>query len=939
MSKDCGCGIVVVDAGRRIVGDSRNKNLGSLYTGDPGKEVNLTLNDGIPREFTNRSGGRDIREIVVPLRGESRLPIGAVVMDASKFYDSERDLILEINATITITIIISAVFSLIIGGAVSRNVTGRIRGLETGVREIDQGNLDYRIDHEGKDELGLLAGAFNRMASDLQVSRRQLDARVADLQESERRFRLATMATRDLIWEMDVKSGAATWSGDLWVFLGYTREDVAPTWDFWKDHVHPADLPRVLSITESAVAAGADSWSVEYRLRHADGLYSDIQDRAYIEYDNEKRPVRYVGAATDISHRKMAERILSEREESFRVSFINSPHPMWVYDLETLEFLEVNDAAVEGYGYTRDEFLAMSLVDIHPPEDRPRLMENLASERPNLQHSGEWRHLRKDGSVIDVEIDSHLLEFMRRQAALVTAQDITRRKEAEEKLRESEIRFRSLIERSSDVISILDGTGKLVYVSPSVSIIGYSVEEAVGMSVFELVDPEETSKLMEALNMVIREPDVVHSFGFRFRHRNGSWVDSESTALNALNVPEIRGIVVNSRDITEKKRLEKQFLRTQRMESIGTLAGGIAHDLNNVLAPILLSLDMIREMNPDVRSGKLIDTLEASANRGAELVRQVLSFARGVEGERTAVQLRHLIREIEKITRETFPRSISVVTNAPKDLWTISGDATQLHQVMMNLCVNARDAMPRGGTIEIAAANKMLDETYVHGHVEAKVGPYVVLNVSDTGIGIPPSLLDRIFEPFFTTKEVGKGTGLGLSTVMTIIKSHGGFVDVYSEEGKGTRFSVHLPAQIDVRLVDREKEKKESLSGNGELIMVVDDEAAVREITKAMLESHGYRTILATDGQQALGLFAAEKGGIALVITDMMMPNLDGSSTAKALRKIDPNIKIVAMSGLAKSEYQLSELGMSACLTKPFTSVQLLSTVRDALAADPVASE
>ncbi len=933
MKSNCNCDIMIIDADSKILGDTRKDDIGSLYHLTQNTAVGMTLNDGIPREFRDRTGtqGKEVRQVVVPLHGESRKPIGAVILDSSRFYNSEKALIFKTNATITITVLISIIFSLTMGSMLSKRVTDQTRRLEKGVREIDRGNWDYRIEHEGGDELGLLSGAFNRMASDLKSSNEQLEKRLQQLQASEMRLRLATLASHDLIWETDMKSGTATWSGDLWTFLGYSPDEVKTTWDFWKEHVHPDDIGRVISLMESATSAGKESWSTEYRLRHADGLYSDILDRAYVVYDDEKKPVRFVGAATDISQRKMAERILAEREASFRVSFTNSPHPMWVYDLETLGFLEVNDAAIDGYGYSRDEFFEMTLVDIHPPEDRARLMQNVAEERPALQHSGEWRHLRKDGSVIDVEIDSHLLEFMGRQAALVTAQDITRRKEAEKKLRESEVRFRSLIERSSDVISVIDGTGKIIYMSPSVSRMGYSVEDVTGKTALDITYPDDIPKLMEALKTILTEPDVIHTFELRFRHSDGSWRDSESVALNALNVPEIRGIVVNSRDITEKKKLEAQFLRTQRMESIGTLAGGIAHDLNNVLAPILLSLDMIRDMNPDEKSQKLVDTLEASANRGAELIKQVLSFARGIEGDRTVVQLKHLIREIEKIILETFPRSIDIVTNVPRDLRTVSGDATQLHQVMMNLCVNARDAMPSGGRIEISAENATLDGNYVRAHIGAKEGPYVVLSIADTGVGIPEPLLNRIFEPFFTTKEVGKGTGLGLSTVMTIVKSHGGFVNVYSENGKGTSFKVYLPAQVDAKPANKEKELKEKYAGNGELIMVVDDEAAVREIAKAMLEAYGYRTMLASEGEEALGLFASQKGKVALVITDMMMPKLDGIGTADALRKADPDIKIVAMSGLSKSEYDLTSIGATASLSKPFTSEALLKTVRLAL--------
>jgi CheY-like chemotaxis protein/two-component sensor histidine kinase len=370
------------------------------------------------------------------------------------------------------------------------------------------------------------------------------------------------------------------------------------------------------------------------------------------------------------------------------------------------------------------------------------------------------------------------------------------------------------------------------------------------------------------------------------------------------------------------------------MESVGTLAGGIAHDLNNMLSPILLSLGMIRRMNLDETGRTIVDTIEASAKRGADLIKQVLSFARGIEGERTLVQLRHLIDEITKIIKETFPRSIVIDTSVPKDLWPISGDVTQLHQVMMNLCVNARDAMPDGGRIEIAAENVVLDEQYVHAHFETEEGPYVLLSITDTGVGIPASLIDRIFEPFFTTKEVGKGTGLGLSTVMTIVKSHGGAVYVYSEEGKGTTFKIYFPAQMVAHTTRPDEEMKEKYAGNGEWVLVVDDEAAVRNITKTILDAYGYNTLVAVDGEHGLKVFIENKDKIDLVITDTMMPRMDGPSIIRSIRQLNPKTKIIVISGLSQSgkEPVLNEVEFS--LTKPFTSEKLLKTVHQALEGD-----
>ncbi len=385
-------------------------------------------------------------------------------------------------------------------------------------------------------------------------------------------------------------------------------------------------------------------------------------------------------------------------------------------------------------------------------------------------------------------------------------------------------------------------------------------------------------------------------------------------------------------DITEKKKLESQFLRAQRMESIGTLAGGIAHDLNNLLTPIMLSLQILKQKFTDEQSQKLITLLEQNSHRAAGLIKQVLSFARGIEGERNALQAAYLIYEIEKIVKETFPRDIEIKTNIPKDLWIISGDATQLHQVIMNLCVNARDAMPDGGILSISAENFFIDEDYAQMNLEAKVGSYIIISISDTGTGIPPEILNRIFEPFFTTKDQGKGTGLGLSTSLAIVKSHSGFIDVHSEIGAGTVFKVFLPAII-TEVQEAETQKPELPIGYGGLILVVEDEDSIRETTIAMLEGHGYKVLTANDGAEAVALYAQNKEKIELVLMDMMMPVMGGTACIQVLRKINPEVKIIAVSGLADKDEldQIANIHIQAFLPKPYAAERLLKTIHEVL--------
>jgi nitrogen-specific signal transduction histidine kinase/ActR/RegA family two-component response regulator len=387
-------------------------------------------------------------------------------------------------------------------------------------------------------------------------------------------------------------------------------------------------------------------------------------------------------------------------------------------------------------------------------------------------------------------------------------------------------------------------------------------------------------------------------------------------------------------DITEEKKIEAQFMRAQRMESIGTLAGGIAHDLNNILLPIMMSIDLLNDIVENPQAKSVLETIRVSAKRGADIVRQVLSFARGQEGERIEIQPKHLLQDLESIVRETFPKDILMHCSVPGEIWGISGDPTQLHQLLLNLCVNARDAMPNGGNLTIIVENTLLDEQYAAMHIQAKVGRYVCISVMDSGVGIPLEIIDKIFEPFFTTNEVGKGTGLGLSTVMAIVQSHSGFVNVYSEPGKGSTFKVYIPAAEASQEGQRDEAVLASPSrGNGETILVVDDEASILTITSQTLQAFGYRTLTANDGAEAVAIYVQYRHKISAVLTDMAMPLMDGAATIRALLKVNPDIKIVAVSGLQSngSIAKASNAGVRHFLTKPYTAGTLLGILRTIL--------
>ncbi len=394
----------------------------------------------------------------------------------------------------------------------------------------------------------------------------------------------------------------------------------------------------------------------------------------------------------------------------------------------------------------------------------------------------------------------------------------------------------------------------------------------------------------------------------------------------------VRSILILNSDVTEAQRLEARLLRSQRMEGIGTLAGGIAHDLNNVLAPILMAIDVLGRKVTDPHGKRMLAILETSARRGADLVKQVLTFARGASGAAGLLDPAHIIREMERMARETFPKSIEVHAEVPRDLWQVLGQATPLQQVLMNLCVNARDAMPDGGTLTLRAWNAPVAGTAAGAGTgdPREPKPHVVIEVSDTGTGIPPEVVDRIFDPFFTTKPMGEGTGLGLSTTAAIVKSHEGFIDVDTAPGRGTAFKVFLPAHTAaapaaVRLEPAMPE------GQGQLILLIDDEAAILNIARETLEVYGYSVITASSGEAALEIFRERGKDIRLAVTDMSMPGLSGAATIQALRAIDPTVLIVATSGRPLDGPGLPPI--QGFLPKPYSARTLLETVQATLAA------
>ena len=594
----------------------------------------------------------------------------------------------------------------------------------------------------------------------------------------------------------------------------------------------------------------------------------------------------------------------------------------------------VNPAFTTMTGYTFAEAVGKNSRDLVKSGQQERAVyeEMWATILAGRVWHGQLVNRRKDGSLYPEEqtitpvrdANGEITHF------IAIKQDLTERKQAEQAMRVSEERYRTLAETAQDIIYVIDREFRVTYINEyGARQFGRSLPELIGRHLTELFPPETTQRQLADLAGVFRTGESLYQERQLSTGQRLMWLDSRLVPIkNATG--EVESILGISRDITEHKQVEGQRLRTQRLESIGTLAGGVAHDLNNALAPILMATELLRLEFPNTAASYL-DLIQAGAQRGAAMVKQLLTFAKGVEGERLLVQPKHLLKEMEKLIRSTFPKNIQLQTRYAKDLRTILGDTTQLHQVLLNLCVNARDAMPEGGTLTLEAENMELETVYADAITEAKPGHYVVWRVMDTGTGIPPEILDRIFEPFFTTKGPGKGTGLGLSTIIGIVKSHGGFVRVYSVPGKGSTFAVYLPAAAsDADDTALPTETDMTFRGHGETILVVDDEAAVRNVLRAVLTKLNFKVLTASDGTAALVQVTEQPAELRAVITDLHMPHMDGLAFVRVLKGRLPQTGIIVVSGRLdeREENEFKKLGVSALLDKPFTQEKLVGALK-----------
>jgi two-component system, cell cycle sensor histidine kinase and response regulator CckA len=754
--------------------------------------------------------------------------------------------------------------------------------------------------------------------------------------------------------------------------------------------------------------------------------------------------------------------VMGKTAVNFRTLFSKHPEPMWIYDLKTLHCLEVNDAAVEHYGYSRDEFLRTLLTDIHPLEDVPHLYEDVARTRTGVQHSGEWRHLHKDGRLINVEVICHGLALGGHEAQMVVVRDITKQRQAEQALRQAERKYRLIFEEAivgmyqstpdgrllsanpamarmfgfdspgeliagityahseacvdptrreefehllrehgvvkhfelqvkrkdgstvwlwtnaqavregntivryegifeditdrklledrllqaqqkyrdiveNAVVGIFQSTpeGRYISVNPAMAnMLGYDSPEDLVASITDITEQVYVdSKAREELKRIAREQGVATNFECQAYRKDGSkmWLCANVRAISQ------NGVVMRyegmNQDVTQRKLLEDQLRQAPKMEAVGQLAGGIAHDFNNTLTIIAGYSDLLQMQLPVGNpSHRYAEEITKAGRRAGTLIRQLLAFSRKQVIQPVVLDLNAATREFEKMMHHLIAEDIEITLKRSPDLGRVRMDPGQVEQILMNLVVNARDAMPRGGKLCIETANAELDETYARQNVHVIPGSYVMLSVNDTGCGMDGETQLHIFEPFFTTKEAGKGTGLGLSTVYGIVKQNAGHIMVYSVLGKGTTFRLYLPRLDDAAKPSPVSQAVKTIHVGTETVLVVEDEEPLRILTRICLESNGYSVLDAPDAAVAIELAKKHRGHIDLLLTDVVLPGMSGRELAKCLTA-QREVKVLYMSGYNND--LIDHRGIldrdTVLLEKPFTLHSLLTKVYEVL--------
>jgi len=748
----------------------------------------------------------------------------------------------------------------------------------------------------------------------------------------------------DAIITLDASHHILEWNPGAEKIFGYTRDEAVGR-DLDDLVAGPGVVEEAKAYTKK-VLSGQDLTPTEVVRYRKDGSpVNVIAAGCPVKIDGELCGV--VAVYTDATECKQAEEALRESEQKFRLAFDTVPDSVTISSVKDGRYIYVNDGFCRISGYSREEVIGKSALELGlyaDPADRERLVANLGEK--GMVEAMEIRFRTKDGPMIDGLLSGRVFQYGEENCIIAVVKDIKRFKEAQEKIRESEKRYRELFNSVSDLIYTHDLEGRFLSANRAmIDLFGYEPEEFIGRKMPDFMKPELRSfYYSEYIEGLKKRGHYGGVSAFFAKDGRKIYVEYRSRLITPeKGEPYITGI---ARDVTERilaereiRKLNRQMLHAQKMEAIGTLAGGVAHDFNNLLQAILgytqillLSRD---ESDPDTET---LQQIEKAVQRANELTQQLLAFGRKVETKSRPVDLNQSVQQVLKLLERTMPKMITMELHLEEHLDVIRADPAQLEQVIMNLCVNAKDAMPEGGKLVIETENVTLDEQYCSSHLGAKPGRYVLLSISDTGYGMDRDTLEHIFEPFFTTKEMGRGTGLGLAVVYGIVKNHGGYIMCYSEPGQGTTFKIYFPVTEEGHAeLEADTHRGEPMpKGGSETILLVDDEEMIRNIGKDILERFGYTVLLAPDGETALELYRKRRQDISLVILDLIMPGMGGKKCLEEILKLDPQAKVLIASGYSLNgpTKEALESGVRAFVRKPYEVKQMLEEVRKVLDQD-----
>ena len=753
------------------------------------------------------------------------------------------------------------------------------------------------------------------------------------LQESEERYRVAIENSSDCV--AMVKEGKFIYVNKIFQKTFELEDSNEILNKPFGSFVHPDDRERMINYNKMRNRGESAPFRYEFRAVLKDGgtIYFEASI-AMINYKGEKVALAYL---RDITDRKAMEEGL-KRNEAMLQGILRAA-AIGIGLLVNRVFVWVNDYVTAMTGYSKEELIGKSARILYADnEEFTRVgTEKYAEIREKGMGSLETRWMRKDGEIIDVFLSSAAIDpYDLSVGAVFTAIDITSEKHAEQALKESEERYRTAIESSNDGIAIVKGDTHLYVNKRLVQIFGYDrPEDIIGKPLGIVVHPDDVSMVTGISENRIKGEEVPSNYGFKGIKKNGEIVYIEVSASAMMYRGETANIVF-LRDVTRRRHaenakigLEMQLLQAQKMEAVGQLAGGVAHDFNNILTTIIGYSDLMRiRMDGDDPLRIYVEQVLASAQKAAQLTHSLLAFSRKQVIELKPHNVNDIIRTVQKILARLLTEDIELKTDLADAELMVLVDETQIDQVLMNLATNARDSMPDGGRLYIETRQFSMDNGFVERNAFGKEGDYALISVSDTGIGIDKGMVDKIFEPFFTTKEVGKGTGLGLAIVYGVIKQHNGYINVYSETGKGTRFSIYIPlARIKP---ESPAAMKESVKGGNETILLAEDNAEVRMLTKMVLESKGYTVIEAIDGEAAIKNFEENKDEIGMVILDVVMPKKNGKEVNEAIQKIKPGIHVLFISGYTADivfDKGVKDIGINY-ISKPLLPDELLKKVR-----------